>query len=136
MAGSAFSNVGLGMAHGISHAVGGRFNYGHGLLNAVILPFVLQYNSRDKVVAERLQYLASRIGADSFIAAIKELNTKLAIPGSFMEMGIREEDFMQSFEVLTSNSFKGSTRVNPVQPSQEDMRKLLRYIYEGRDIDF
>lgn len=136
IAGSAFANVGLGMAHGISHAIGGRFNYGHGLLNAVVLPYVLQFNSRDKLVREKLQYLGSRIGSGSFIESIKELNKKLSIPGSFKEIGITEKDFRESFDILAANSMKGSTRVNPVQISIEEMKKVLQYIYEGKDITF
>lgn len=136
IAGSAFSNVGLGMAHGISHAIGGRFNYGHGLLNAVALPYVLQFNSRDKLVKERLQYLAVRIGECNFIEAIKELNKVLSIPCSFKEMGIPEEDFRQNFDILADNSMKGSTKANPVQISPAEMEKVLQYIYQGRDIDF
>ena len=136
IAGSSFSNVGLGMAHGISHAIGGRFNYGHGLLNAVVLPYVLQYNSKDMLVQEKLQYLASRVGTGSFIGAIKELNKKLSIPSSFAEMGITEEDFGQSFDILVTNSLKGSTKVNPVSVSIEDMKLVLRYIFEGKDITF
>ncbi|KUO68657.1 MAG: alcohol dehydrogenase [Clostridia bacterium BRH_c25] len=136
IAGSAFANVGLGMAHGISHAIGGRFNYGHGLLNAVVLPYVLQFNSKDKRVQERIQYLASRVGVGSFIDAIKELNKRLSIPGSFKEMGITEEDFSQNFGILVTNSLKGSTRVNPVKVSPEEMERVLQYIYDGKDITF
>ncbi len=136
IAGSAFANVGLGMAHGISHAIGGRFNYGHGLLNAVALPYVLQYNSKDKLVQDRLKYLGSRIGSGNFIDSIKELNKRLSIPGSFKEMGITEEDFSESFEILAANSIKGSTRVNPVPVSIEEMKIVLQHIYEGKDIAF
>ncbi|MHB1394857.1 MAG: iron-containing alcohol dehydrogenase [Clostridia bacterium] len=136
IAGSVLTNVGLGMAHGISHAIGGRFNYGHGLLNAVALPYVLQYNSKDKIVQQRLQYLASRIGVSSFIEAIKELNKSLSIPGSFKEMGITKEDFLQSFDILVTNSLKGSTRANPVRVSEEEMKIVLQHIFEGKDIAF
>lgn len=136
IAGSAFANVGLGMAHGISHAIGGRFDYGHGLVNAVVLPYVLQFNSRDASVKERLQYLASRIGADNFADAIKEMNKRLRIPRSFKEMGISEEEFGRNLDTLTANSMKGSTRVNPVKISQDEMKRVLKYVYEGKDIDF
>ena len=57
MAGLAFANVGLGMVHGIAHAFGGTFNLGHGLVNAVALPYVLQYNVQDQEVESRLAYL-------------------------------------------------------------------------------
>lgn len=134
IAGSAFANVGLGMAHGISHAIGGRFNYAHGLLNAVVLPYVLQFNSRDKLVQEKLQYLASRIGSGDFIESIKGMSRRLSIPGSFKEMGITIEDFTDNFDMLAVNSLKGSTRVNPVKISLEEMKSVLKHIYEGRAI--
>ena len=136
IAGSAFGNVGLGMAHGISHALGGKLDYGHGLLNAVVLPYVLQYNSRDTRVKEKLQYLARRIESGDFIQSIKELNRSLSIPGSFRDMGIKEETFNECFDILTANSLKGSTRVNPVKITLEEMKEVLRNIYEGRDIAY
>jgi alcohol dehydrogenase class IV len=100
-----------------------------------VLPYVLQFNSRDKVVQEKLQYLASRIGSSSFIDSIKELSRRLSIPASFKEMGITIEDFTDNFDMLAVNSLKGSTRVNPVKVSLEEMKSLLKYIYEGRDIE-
>jgi alcohol dehydrogenase class IV len=54
MAGMAFHNVGLGMAHGISHAFGGKYDLGHGLTNGIALPYVLQFNSRDVIVKDKL----------------------------------------------------------------------------------
>lgn len=136
IAGSAFANVGLGMAHGISHSIGGKLDYGHGLLNAVILPYVLQYNKRDAVVDERLKYLAGRIGKPDFIEAVKALNRELGIPRSFKEMGLAREVFDEHFSELLDNALKGSTRVNPVNITRDEMEKLLTYLYEGRDVDF
>ncbi|MFZ5352974.1 MAG: iron-containing alcohol dehydrogenase [Bacillota bacterium] len=132
MAGCAFANVGLGMAHGIAHAVGGMYDIGHGLLNAVILPFVLEYNSKDSWVAERLDYLANRIGKADFTRAIIELNRELNIPHGFREIGIGKTEFEEKLDVLIENSMKGSTRVNPVSISREEMRSLLIRIYTGR----
>src|SRR5699024_919085 len=57
MAGCAFTNAGLGMAHGIAHAIGGMFDLGHGLINAVVLPYVLEYNAQDPEVKEKLDHL-------------------------------------------------------------------------------
>lgn len=47
MAGIAFSNAGLGMVHGISHAFSAHYNTAHRLANAVILPYVLDFSRRD-----------------------------------------------------------------------------------------
>lgn len=136
IAGSVLTNVGLGMAHGISHSLGGMFDYGHGLLNAVLLPYVLQYNKRDAAVSKRLEYLARRIGKPDFAQAVKELNQRIGIPSSFKEMGLSRDVFDGHFQELLDNSMKGSTRVNPVAISRAEMARFLEYVYEGRDIDF
>lgn len=131
MAGLAFTNVGLGMVHGIAHAFGGKFNLGHGLVNAVALPYVLKYNSQDKAVKIRLEKLAGIIGRDDFIEAVKELNASLGIPESFKDVGISEQQFEDAFDELVENSLKGSTRVNPVRMTAEEMAGLLRCIFAG-----
>ncbi len=131
MAGSAFANVGLGMAHGIAHSIGGMYNLGHGLINAVVLPYVLKFNSKDTEVKNKLKYLAKRIEKDDFIQAVVELNEILGIPKGFTNMGISREVFDRDLEVLTENSLKGSTRVNPVSISKEEMKQLLTDIYRN-----
>lgn len=131
MAGCAFTNVGLGMAHGISHALGGRFDLSHGLLNAIALPYVLLFNSRDEGVKERLNNISNVIGSD-IIEEIIELNKKIGIPLSLKDAGLREEEFLEDFKLLVENSMKGSTRVNPVKVTIDDMIIILKAIYYGR----
>lgn len=132
LAGCAFANVGTGLDHGIAHAIGGRYDLGHGLVIAVALPNVIEFNSRDAAVREKLARLARRIGRDDFAAAIRELNGRLGIPVSFKALGISEDDWAAGFDALVENALKGSTRVNPVPVSADDMKVILRSIYEGR----
>lgn len=134
IAGSAFANVGLGMAHGISHSIGGLLDYGHGLINAVALPYVLQFNSQDREVAHRLKKAAKAVEVEDFITAIKDLNKQLGIPRSLQEMGIDKETFEKHFDLLVDNSLKGSTRVNPVPVSRAEMENLLKHMYQGNYI--
>ena len=134
LAGCAFTNVGTGLDHGIAHAFGGKYDLGHGLVIAVALPYVLEYNSRDAQVREKLASLAKRIDRDDFVAAIRELGARLGIPASFKALGISEADFATDFAPLVENSLKGSTKANPVPVSAEDMQVILRSIYEGRSI--
>lgn len=134
LAGCAFANVGTGLDHGIAHAFGGKYDLGHGLVIAVALPYVLEFNSRDPQVREKLARLAKRIDRDDFVAAIRELGARLGIPASFKALGISEADFAADFATLVENSLKGSTKVNPVPVSAEDMQVILRSIYEGRSI--
>lgn len=132
LAGFAFTNVGLGMVHGIAHAIGGQFNEGHGLINAVALPYVLEYNRKhSKKVADKLDVLAKTIGVNDFVAAIHQLNNELNIPNSFKEMGIEKHDYDNNFTLLLANALQGSTKSNPVKVSEADMEQLLKEIYEG-----
>ena len=135
MAGLAFDNTGLGMAHGISHALGGRFDLGHGLLNAIMLPYVLEFNARDTAVAARLHELArciGRNGSSGFIAAVRELNQALKIPAGLEQAGVSRCAFDADIDGLISNCLQGSTRVNPVAVTADQMAGLLRQAYSGR----
>lgn len=132
IAGCAFTNVGLGMSHGISHAIGGMFNFGHGLINAIALPYVLEFNKKDEEVAKRLIELAKSIDKEDFIEEVRKLNKRLDIPDSFSHMGINRNDFERNFEVLVDNSLKGSTRSNPIAITKEAMELILWTIFEGK----
>lgn len=131
MAAMVFHNIGLGMDHGISHSIGGMFHYGHGLINAVGLPYVLSYNSKDPLVKKKLDKLAKAIGQEDFIESIKNLNNRLNIPKSFKEMGILEEEFLSHYDVVLDNAMLGSTRANPIKMTREEMDKVLKSIYYG-----
>ena len=132
IAGIAFTNVGLGMVHGIAHAMGGKFNLGHGLLNAIALPYVLQYNSQDETVKQRLHKLATAINSQDFIKSICDLNRQLQIPKSFSDIGISQEQWDDSFAELVENSLQGSTRVNPIPMNTETMAALLTALFKGQ----
>lgn len=131
LAGMAFQNVGLGMAHGISHAFGGMFDFGHGLLNGICLPYVLEYNTKDPVVQEKIDYLSRVLAVDSVIEEIKTLNKELGIPSGFKALGLEENVFQENLDSLIENSLKGSTRGNPVKMNNEEMKKVLLKIYNG-----
>lgn len=131
LAGIAFTNAGLGMDHGIAHAFGGKYDYGHGLLNAVGLPYVLEYNSRDPEVSEELSEL-SRIIKGDVIEKVKEMRKQFGIPNTFAEMGLLPEDFNRDYDELLENSLKGSTQRNPVPMNAESMDLVLKSIFDGK----
>lgn len=136
MAGISFANVGLGMVHGIAHSFGAAFNMGHGLTNAIILPYALKYNSRDKKVSEKLRDLSYASRCSDIIKQIEELKTTLGIPKSFLEAGITEEEFKENHELLLEHAMLGATKVNPVLILKEHMEKMLDAVFYGKEIDF
>ncbi len=98
-AGSAFTRAFVGYVHAIAHNLGGMYNTPHGLANAVILPYVLEWYG--KSVYKPLSKLADLIGitnenmtmeekAKAYIAEIKRMNKAMNIPEKFDF--IKEED--------------------------------------------
>lgn len=88
-AGVAFTTAGVGYVHAIAHNFGAYYHLPHGLANAIILPYVLDFSKPD--CAERLAKLAEVSGlkqggesdavlADRFIAHIRKLNAEFGIP--------------------------------------------------------
>ena len=136
MAGCAFGNVGLGMVHGISHAFGGKYNLAHGLANAIILPYALQYNSRNTVVNEKLEYLSRCVGVEDIIKKIEELKNELNIPKSIKDAGINEEEFNNDLELLVENSMLGATKANPIVITEEEMNEILIHVYNGINFEY
>lgn len=135
MAGMAFSNSGLGMVHGVSHAFGGKYNLAHGLANAVILPYSMDYNKKDKEVRAKYDKLSRILGKD-VIKAVKDVSKSIEIPDCIMKCNVSEKDYKKDFEVLLSNSMKGSTVVNPITLSTEDMAEFLDCVYYGKPVTF
>ena len=100
MAGLAFTRAGVGYVHAIAHQLGGLYHVPHGLANAIVMPYVLDFSKPN--CAHRLAKLAriSDIGesnasdaelADAFIARIRKLNSEMQIPETIKEL--KREDF-------------------------------------------
>ncbi len=99
LAGRAFSKSYVGYIHAVAHSLGGQYNIPHGLANAVLMPLVLEeYGSTVHKKLHKLGVIAGvaikedtpKDGAEKFINAIKELNTRMGIPKRLS--GIKSED--------------------------------------------
>ena len=158
IAGMSFTNAFLGINHSLAHKIGAEFHLPHGRINAILLPYVIKYNSTmpskfvsfpkyEYFIADEKYYnLAKKIGlkADtkeegikSLIEAIQELNRKLNIPKSFKEAGIEEKDFMDKLDLLSDRAFEDQcTTANPRVPLVEEMKEILIDSYYGNEIKF
>lgn len=132
MAGIGFANVGLGMVHGIAHSYGAIFDMAHGLTNAIILPYVLEYNRTNNVVEEKLKYLSYYCKCHDIVEEIWKLREKLEIPNSFAEAGVSEKDFQDNYRLLVEHAMLGATKVNPVVMTYGEMEKMVSLVYYGK----
>lgn len=132
MAGIGFANVGLGMVHGIAHSFGAVFDMAHGLTNAIILPYVLEYNRQDEAVAQKLKNLSYHCRCEDIIKEINSLRKNLNIPESFLEAGITKERYLEKHAVLLDHAMLGATKVNPVKMTIPEMEKMLDIVFYGK----
>ncbi|MCM1110900.1 MAG: lactaldehyde reductase [Clostridium sp.] len=101
IAGMAFSNVGLGLVHGMAHPLGALFDIPHGVANAVLLPTVMEFNM--PCCVEKYGKIAEAMGVDTkgmtpeqaaqaACDAVKALSDRVGIPANLTLLGIKEED--------------------------------------------
>jgi alcohol dehydrogenase class IV len=132
LAGLAFTNAGLTMVHGIAHALGGYYNFSHGLINAILLPYVLSYNRQDPSVARKLERLARLSCCSDFVCAVEQLNDHLHIPRTIREMGLDEKTYQKDRRILAENSLMGPTASNPIKMNPDSIAAVIDSAYYGR----
>lgn len=132
LAGMAFTNVSLGIVHSIAHTVGGLFGIPHGLADAIVLPYVIEFNMSDDKAKERYNDLSKKINKDSLLDAVKEINNKLDIPVSLKEVINDDKSFTDQLEDIAKLSIAdGCTKTNPIVPNVDEMKALILKIYNG-----
>lgn len=149
LAGMAFSNALLGIVHSMAHKTGAAFSTGHithGCANAMYLPFVIKYNSKDSVAAKRYADIARRVGLqgvsekaliNSLCEKIDAFNVQMNIPKTLKDFGIKEDEFKEKIakisELAVGDACTGS---NPRSITPKEMEQLFTCIYYGTEVDF
>lgn len=149
LAGMAFSNALLGIVHSMAHKTGAAFSTGHithGLANAMYLPYVIQFNSKNETALKRYAEIAKSISLTgntddelmkALCAKIDELNIEFGIPKTLKEFGIKEDEFNDKIaniaELAVGDACTGS---NPRAITKEQMEQLFRCIYDGKNVEF
>ncbi len=101
IAGMAFSNVGLGLVHGMAHPMGSLFDVPHGVANALLLPTVMEYNM--PACLDKYPEIARAMGVDTdgmtreeasqaACRAVRDLAVRVGIPQHLTELGITKDD--------------------------------------------
>lgn len=126
----------------------------HGRANAILLPYVIKYNSEEPtkfVSFPKYEYfiadikyanIAKMLGldikdtkteVDALIKEIKALMKKLGIPSSLKEAGVPEQEFLDKLDILAENSFEDQcTGTNPRMPLIAELKEILLDAYYGK----
>ena len=132
IAGMGFSNVGLGLVHGMAHPLGAFYDIPHGVANALLLPYVMQYNMESSLVkfgdvARAMGVdtagLGTRQAAQAAVDAVRALAVRVGIPQRLSSLGVREEDLPR---LAASALADVCTPGNPRDTSAEEILALYR----------
>jgi len=120
IAGMGFSNVGLGIVHSMAHQLGAVYDTPHGVANAVLLPYVLEFNA--EVCVERVEEIGRVMGLDMdaltrkeiierVVNAIKDLSKNVGIPEKLRYLDVKKEDIkMLSKKAISDPCTPGNPR--------------------------
>jgi len=132
IAGMGFSNVGLGIVHSMAHPLGAVYDIPHGVANAVLLPYVMEYNkssSKDKYqdIAEAMgvdiSLMSEAVATDEAIRAVRKLSISIGIPQKLRELGVKEEDLIK----LSNDAFYDAcTPGNPKDTNANDILEIYK----------
>ena len=134
VAGMAFSNVGLGLVHGMAHPLGAMFDVPHGVANALLLPTVMEFNA--PAALDKYTNIAKAMGvfaigmkaeeaADAAVSSVRKLALSVGIPQHLSEIGIKESDL----ERLSKAAFEDvCTPGNPREVTKEIIYQLYKKV--------
>lgn len=136
MAGMAFGNAGVGAVHALAYPLGGRFHVPHGVSNALLLPYVMQWNrvacpERFKEIAlamgEPVWSLPASQAAERAVAAMEALCRSVEIPAGMRVLDIPESAIPSMAE--DASKIDRLMRNNPRQLSIQDIEAIYRLAY-------
>lgn len=132
IAGMGFSNVGLGLVHGMAHPLGAFYDIPHGVANALLLPYVMQYNMESspakfgdvaRAMGVDTAGMDTRQAAQAAVDAVRALAVRVGIPQRLSSLGVREEDLPR---LAASALADVCTPGNPRDTNAEEILALYR----------
>jgi len=139
LAGFTFANSGTALAHGMARPLGAYFHIPHGLANAIVLPFVMEYTwmavpekfaKIAEAMGEEISHLSLFEAAQKAIAAVKKLCRDLQIP-RLKDLGIRDDEFRKVLlEMAKDGIASGTPQVNPRVPTEKEIVELFNLVYD------
>ena len=154
MAGMAFANAFLGIAHSMGHKLGAFHHLPHGVTVSLVIPYVMRFNAAEVPnkmgtfpqyeyphTLRRYAEVAESLGIegkddqeklDKLIAKIEDLKKTIGIKSSIKEYNISEEDFMATLDEMSEQAFDDQcTGANPRYPLISEIKDLYLKAFNG-----
>lgn len=138
IAGMGFSNVGLGVVHGMAHPLGAFYDTAHGVANAVLLPYVMEHNA--DATGDKYREIARAMGVagvdnmsqeeyrKAAVEAVRALSRAVEIPQTLAGIGVKEEDLC----ALADSAFCDvCTGGNPKEMTVESILGIYQWALNG-----
>ncbi|MCE4621178.1 MAG: iron-containing alcohol dehydrogenase [Desulfurococcales archaeon] len=137
MAGMAFSNAGLGLAHAIAHPLGATLKVHHGTIVGLVLPYVVDYNYESEEARAKYEYakkvIEELLGRPRMVRLsdhIRKLYEEIGQPTRIRELGVSREDFESVKKTVAEEALHDpDIAYNPRTPIPDDIEKLLDEMY-------
>lgn len=133
IAGMGFSNVGLGIVHSMAHSLGAVYDTPHGVANALLLPYIMEYNA--SATGEKYREIARNLGvkdvdamtADEYrkaaVKAVVTLSKSIGIPQKLTEIGAKKEDLPKLSKIAFNDV---CTPGNPRDTNEEEILEIYK----------
>lgn len=138
LAGKALATAGVGLVHAMAYPLGGMFGIAHGLANAVLLPYVLQYNLIG--APEKYAQVAAIMGCDTkgmsgkeaaraVVEAVYELNMEIGIPATLAELNVPAEQIPEMARIALTVT--RPVENNPRRPTLAEVMEVYQVAITG-----
>lgn len=132
IAGMGFSNVGLGIVHSMAHPLGAVYDTPHGLANALLLPYVMEFNGEECI--SKFEEIGRAIGLDmdaltreeiikKVVDAVRSLAVQLGVPQHLSEIGVHKEDLKMLSKKALADPCTGG---NPRKVTIDDILEIYK----------
>ena len=146
LAGMAFSNSGLGLVHGMAHALGATFHLAHGGACGLMLPYVMHFNAGCSTsltpTAHRYAMIACTLGFDSqstrqgalsVIRTVRQAQEKMNMPTNIQKAGVNETEFLSALDAMAEKALNDPCTAANVQPATiDDIKDIYKKAYYGK----
>jgi alcohol dehydrogenase class IV len=140
MMGATAFQKGLGACHALAHPLGALYDKHHGLLNAILLPYVVQANG--EAIEDKLAILCQFLNIEkqseephycaAFLRWLIALRSELGIPHTLAEIGIESNDSTsKNYAIAELALADPSASGNPIALTADQYQQILNHAIAG-----